>query len=135
MPSDFGHGRPWQTQSPNATARGGPIDRRRKDIMTLSNESQSRAPKGMRRLRQFGGPAVVLALLLSGCGGSSDSGSGGAATGPAAAASVPESAYASTPAFMRFIAAMGPDDRSEPLVLLDRAAPTDDRGEPWDGVQ
>ena len=85
-------------------------------------------------MRLLGGSAVVLALLLSGCGGSSDSGSG-AAAGPAAAASVPESAYASTPAFMKYIASMSPDDRSEPLVVPDRAAPTDDRGEPWDGVQ
>ena len=85
------------------------------------------------RLRQLGGAALLL--TLSACGGGSDSGSGAGAAGPAAAASVPDSAYESTPAFMRFIASMSPDDRAEPLRVGEQMPPTDDRAQPWDGTQ
>lgn len=89
--------------------------------------------KTTRRLRRFALPSALLALGLGGCGGGgSDSGT---TVGPAAAASVPDSAYASTPAFMKYIASMQPDDRAEPLLLADKPAPTDDHGQPWDGVQ
>lgn len=90
--------------------------------------------KTMGRLRRFALPSALLALGLGGCGGGGGSDSATTA-GPAAAASVPDSAYASTPAFMMFIASMPPNDRAEPLLVGDRPAPTDDHGQPWDGVR
>ena len=104
--------------------------------MTYGIQTQAKADTTARRRWQLAGSALGLTLVLSGCGGgSSDSGTGGAAAGPAAAASVPDSAYQSTPAFMQFIASLRPDDRAEPLLVGDQTPPTDNRAEPWDGVQ
>ena len=104
--------------------------------MSHDIQMQAKADTRPRRLRQLGGSVLGLTLVLSGCGGGgSDSGSGGAAVGPAAAASVPDSAFQSTPAFMKFIASLSPDDRAEPLLIGDQTPPTDNRAEPWDGVQ
>lgn len=79
------------------------------------------------RRQLAGGSALLVGLLLGGCGGGGSS----AAVAPSAAASVPDSAYASTPAFMAFIASMSPNDHAEPLLTSNATAPTDDHAEPW----
>ena len=82
------------------------------------------------RARQLGGSLLLLTLLLSGCGGGGSDVMPAEAAAPTAAASVPDSAFASTQAFMAFQRTLTPDDRAEPLQIGSLVPPTDDRAEP-----
>lgn len=78
----------------------------------------------------LGGSALLLALALAGCGGG-----GGDAEVPAAAPAdapgvVPESAFASTEAYIVFHRTLTLSDRAEPLEIGNLTPPTDDRAEP-----
>jgi hypothetical protein len=72
--------------------------------------------------------ALSLALLLTACG--SDDSDGAPATPPLTLSEVPDSALASSQAFVQFVGSLPASDTGEPLRVMDAAAPTSDSEEP-----
>lgn len=84
---------------------------------------------GLPRLRWVAGISLLAALTA--CGGSDNNNNmaqGGGNT-PMQAGSVPASAFASTSAFIAYLAALAPDDTGEPLAV-DGTPPVSDNTEP-----
>jgi hypothetical protein len=79
----------------------------------------------MNRLHILG--TLGLALLLAACGGDDD---GGAPAPPLTLNEVPDSALASSQAFVQFVGSLPPSDTAEPLAVKDAAAPFSDSDEP-----
>ncbi len=69
--------------------------------------------------------AGTAALLLSACGGGTDT-----VAEPTPTGSVPASATASPRAYTEFTASLVPTDTAEPLMLTGNPAPTTDTEEP-----
>ncbi len=74
------------------------------------------------------GLACALALALSACGGGGDSGS--VSSTAAVSASVPDSTFASSQAFMAYDLSLKPSNTTEPLLIGSHTAPTDAPAEP-----
>ena len=81
------------------------------------------------RAALLGAPVLGLALALGACGWRRLGVATTDAT-PAASDTVPDSAAASTSAFVAYELTLAPDDRAEPLKIGNLVLPTDDRGEP-----
>jgi uncharacterized lipoprotein YbaY len=72
--------------------------------------------------------ALSLALLLAACG--SDDSDGAPAAPPLTLSEVPDSALASSQAFVQFVGSLPASDTAEPLRVMDAAAPMNDSEEP-----
>jgi len=72
--------------------------------------------------------ALSLALLLTACG--SDDGDGAPAAPTLTLSEVPDSALASSQAFVQFVGSLPASDTAEPLRVMDAAAPMNDSEEP-----